>query len=185
VTTSFGMQDRLLKTITHNGTTYTNDYDNQNRVTALKVGSQTLVSNTYDSRRRLSQQSYANGATYAPVYDSRDRQTGEKWNGVQTIEHFYNENDRLSQTVDKTAGVTYKYDYAFFGLLNKIIGSDGTVTAYDYDMAGKLSNVTKFCDMVKNVNAKRAHTLHPGCAFWPTTKLPSTTRPPMTTLSRS
>jgi len=142
VTTSFGMQDNLLKTITRNGMTYTNDYDNQNRVTALKVGSQTLVSNTYDSRRRLSQQSYANGATYTPVYDSRDRQTGEKWNNVQTIEYFYNENDRLSQTVDKTTGVSYKYDYAFFGLLNKVTGSDGSLTAYDYDMSGKLSSLT-------------------------------------------
>jgi len=142
VTTSFGMQDHLLKTITRNGMTYTNDYDNQNRVTGLKVGSQTLVTNSYDSRRRLSLQSYANGATYAPVYDNRDRQTGEKWNGVQTIEHFYNENDRLSQTVDKVTGVTYKYDYAFFGLLNKVTGSDGTKTAYDYDMSGKLSSLT-------------------------------------------
>ena len=142
VTTSFGMQDHLLKTITRNGMSYTNDYDNQNRVTALKAGSQTLVSNTYDSRRRLSQQTYANGAYYTPVYDSRDRQTGEKWNGVQTIEFFYNENDRLSQTVDKTTGVTYKFDYAFFGLLNKVTGSDGSLTAYDYDMSGKLSSLT-------------------------------------------
>jgi len=142
VTTSFGMQDGLPKTITRNGMSYSYDYDNQNRVTATKVGSQTIVSNAYDSRQRLSQQTYANGAIYTPVYDSRDCQIGEKWNGVQIAEYFYNENDRLSQAVDKTTGVTYKYDYAFFGLLNKITSSDGSQTVYDYDMSGNLSHLT-------------------------------------------
>jgi len=142
VTTSFTTQDYLPKTITRNGTIYSYDYDDQNRVTAAKVGAQTLASSSYDSRQRLAQQSYANGAIYTPMYDSRDRLVGEKWNNVQTAEYFYNENDRLSQTVDKTSGVTYKYDYAFYGLLNKIIGSDGSLTAYDYDMSGKLSHLT-------------------------------------------
>lgn len=61
---------------------------------------------------------------------------------AQTVEYSYNENDRLSQVVDNTTEVTYKYDYAFYGLLNQITGSDGTKTAYDYDMSGQLSHLT-------------------------------------------
>lgn len=135
-------QDFLPKTITRNGTTYSYEYDSKNRVTASKVGNQTLVSTTYDSSDRLSQQLYANGDSYIPVYDYRDRDAGERWNHVQTIRHFYNENDRRSQTIDLTTNVTYKYEYAFYGLLLKIIGSDGTKTAYDYDMSGQLSHYT-------------------------------------------
>ncbi len=140
-TTNFTSQDYLPKTVTRNNTSYSYDYDNQNRVTAAKVGNQALITNTYDSRQRLSQQSYANQTVYTPVYDSRDRLDGDKWNNVQTTKYYYNENDRLSQFVDNTTGTTYKYDYAFYGLVNRVDGSDGTKTAYDYDATGQLSHL--------------------------------------------
>ena len=139
--TSFTSQDYLPKTIMRNGTTYSYEYDDQNRVTATKVGNQTLVTNSYDDRQRLAQQEYANQAVYTPVYDNRDRLAGNNWNNVQISEYFYNENDRLSQFVDNTTGITYKYDYAFYGLMNRIDGSDGSKTAYDYNSGGQLSHL--------------------------------------------
>jgi RHS repeat-associated protein len=158
VSTSFTSQDYLPKTVVRNGTTYTYDYDNQNRVTAAKVGTQTLVTNSYDTRRRLSQQTFANGTTYQPVYDGRDRTVGEKWNGTQIVKYSYNENDRLSQMVDSTGSspITYKYDYAFLGLMNKITGSDGTQTLYDYDMSGALVDL-KFKKNNEIIHEARYH----------------------------
>ena len=150
VTTSFAplTGDTILETITRTTgasatMNYSYSYDNQDRVTATKVGTQTLVTNTYDSRQRLSQQTYANGAYYTPMYDNRDRQSGEKWNGVQTAQYSYNDNNQLTQAVDMTpGGVNYSYNYALDGLVHRIIGSDGTQTAYEYLKAGQLGGLT-------------------------------------------
>lgn len=133
VTTSFTTQDHLLTTISRNNTNYSYGYDNQNRVTTAKVGSQSLVTNTYDSRKRLSRQTYANGAYYEPVYDIRDRVVGEMWNGTQISQYYYNENDRLSQVKDNITGVTEKYGYDFSGRLESIIGNNGASTKIGYD----------------------------------------------------
>jgi len=141
ITTAVTTQDHMLKNITRNGTTYSYDYDAQNRVTAAKVGSQALVENTYDAFQRLESQTFANGAVYEPIYDNRDRLIGDKWDNVQTAEYFYNENDRLSQVVDNTTGVTHRHGYDFAGLLNSISGSDGTQTNLTYDIKDSLSGL--------------------------------------------
>ncbi len=142
ITTSFTYENYLPKTIVRNGTTYSYEYDNQNRITSSKVGTQTLATNSYDSRQRLSQVTYANNAVYAPVYDSRDRLAGDSWNGTQISEYYYNDNDRLSKLVDNVTDISYQYDYAFYGLPFRVTGSDGTQTTYDYDRAGTLARLT-------------------------------------------
>ena len=141
ITTAVTTQDHMLSTITRGGTTYSYDYDDQNRVTAAKVGNQALVENAYDDFQRLESQTFANGALYEPIYDSRDRLIGDKWDNVQTAEYFYNENDRLSQVVDNTTGVTHRHGYDFAGLLTSITGSDGTQTNLTYDIADSLSGL--------------------------------------------
>ena len=141
-TTSFTYENYLPKTITRNNTTYSYEYDNQNRVTSSKVGNQILMTNAYDNRQRLSQVTYANGGVYAPVYDSRDRLVGDYWNGTRISEYNYNENDRLSKFVDNVTGISYQYEYAFYGLPFKVTGSDGTQTSYDYDKSGTLAKLT-------------------------------------------
>lgn len=141
-TTSFTYEDYQPKTITKNGTTYSYEYDSQNRVTSSKVGNQILATNSYDNRQRLSQVIYANGGAYAPVYDSRDRLVGDYWNGARISEYSYNENDRLSKFVDNVTDTSYQYDYAFYGLPFKVTGTDGTKTSYDYDRSGTLARLT-------------------------------------------
>lgn len=135
-------ENDLLKDIVRNYTTYSYDYDNNNRVVGYKIGNQTILTNNYDTRHRLSSQNYANGSVYLPVYDSRDRLAGEKWNGIQTIRYYYNENDRLSKIDDLKTGISYKYDYAFYDLPHRIIASDGTKSLYDYDISGNLALFT-------------------------------------------
>lgn len=153
-TTSFTYEDNLPKTITRNGTTYSYEYDAQNRVTESKVGSQTLATNSYDSRQRLSQVTYANNAAYTPVYDSSDRLTGESWNDTQISEYYYNDNDRLSKLVDNITDVSYQYDYVFYGLPFRVTGSDGTQTTYDYDRSGTLARLTFSDDNVNIYSGK-------------------------------
>ena len=139
--TSFTSQDYLPKTINRNGTTYSYDYDNQNRVTAAKVGNQALVSNTYDSRQRLESQTFATGAVNESVYDDHDRLVGEKWNNSQTAAYSYNNMDQLTQMVDLEAGVREQYTYDSAGMLESVMGSDGTRASFSYDRGDSLSGL--------------------------------------------
>jgi len=157
ITNNYAYQDGAISGITRNGTTYSYERDSFNRITASKVGNQTLVSNTYDNRNRPAQQTYANGAVHTAVYDSRDHLSGEKWDNVQTAAYSYNDKDQLTRMEDKLTGVTYKYDYALYGLLNKVHGSDGTLTAYDYDTTGKLSRLN-FLDNGDKIHMTRYYT---------------------------
>jgi len=138
VTTGFAYQNGSLNGITRSGgstnsTGYGYTYDNMNRVTAAKVGSNNLATNTYDSRHRLATQTYANGAVYAPVYDSRDRFAGEKWNGTQTSAYYYNDNNQLSMVEDKITGISQQYNYDLAGRASSVIGSDGSSLRIGYD----------------------------------------------------
>lgn len=141
-TTSFTYENYLPKTITRNGTTYSYEYDAQNRVTSSKVGNQVLATNSFDDMQRLSEVEYANGADYTAEYDSRDRLVGDYWNDARISEYYYNENDRLSKFVDNVTDVSYQYEYSFYGLPFKVTGTDGTKTSYDYDMSGTLARLT-------------------------------------------
>ncbi len=160
-TTSFTYENYLPKTITKNGTTYSYEYDSQNRVTSSKVGTQTLTTNSYDSRQRLSQVTYANNASYAPIYDSRDRLVGDSWNGTQISQYYYNENDRLSKVVDNVTNTSYQYDYAFYDLPFRVTGSDGTLSTYDYNRSGSLARLT-FSDDNVNIYSGKYYTNEKG-----------------------
>lgn len=160
-TTSFTYENYLPKTITKNGTTYSYEYDSQNRVTSSKVGTQTLATNSYNDRQMLSQVTYANNAYYTPVYDNRDRLVGDSWNGTQISEYYYNENDRLSKTVDNVTDISYQYDYAFYDLPFRVTGSDGTQTTYDYNRSGSLASLT-FSDDNVNIYSGKYYTNEKG-----------------------
>lgn len=144
VTTGFSYlsQDYILSSISHNGMSYSYAYDNLNRVTTAKVGTQTLVTNTYDSRQRLSKQTFANGAVYEPVYDSRDRLAGEKWGGAQTAAYNYNSNNQLTQIADKTNNITYQYNYDLSNRIESVTGSDSTNTRIKYDAKNMPNRLT-------------------------------------------
>ncbi len=160
-TTSFTYENYLPQTITKNGTTYSYEYDSQNRVTSSKVGTQTLATNSYNDRQMLSQVTYANNAYYTPVYDSRDRLVGDSWNGTQISEYYYNDNDRLSKVVDKVTNTSYQYDYAFYDLPLRVTGSDGTQTTYDYNRSGSLARLT-FSDDNVNIYSGKYYTNEKG-----------------------
>lgn len=149
-TTTFSYEDYLPKTISRNGTTYSYEYDSQNRVVSSKVGNQVLSTNLYDNRQRLSGVEYGNDDIYTPLYDNRDRLVGDSWNNTQISQYYYNDNDRLSKVVDNITNTSYQYDYAFYDLPLRITGSDGTLTTYDYDKSGTLSRLT-FSDDNANI----------------------------------
>ena len=154
--TGFVYENDLVKSITHNGDTYSYGRDSLGRITASEINGQTLVSTVYDSRNRLASQTYANGSVYTPVYDSRDRLAGDNWNGTVLSDYYYDEKDRISQYKDNVTNVTYRYSYALYDLPFRVVGSDGTKSIYDYDRSGAISNFTflKDCDIIYNARYK-------------------------------
>lgn len=141
-TVSFTYEDGNLKKILKGSSQYIHSYDSQNRVRTMMVGARVLWRKNFDSEQRLESLVYTGGNTYSPIYDARDRVVGDKWNNTQTAAYYYNENDVLCKYDDLTTGVSYQYDYAFYGLLHRIDSSNGYRTEYDYDMSGKLSHLT-------------------------------------------
>lgn len=139
--TNIMYNNSLPTAILKNGMDYSYEYDSQNRITASKIGQINMVTYSYDDHDRLLQQTFANGASYTPVYDSRDRLSEDIWDNNSLAKYYYNENDRLSEFKDNITGVNYRYDYAFYGMLHRIVGSDGTKTLYDYDLSGNKSKV--------------------------------------------
>ena len=154
--TGFVYENDLVKSITHNGDTYSYGRDSLGRITASEINGQTLVSTVYDSRNRLASQTYANGSVYTPIYDSRDRLAGDNWNGTVLSDYYYDEKDRISQYKDNVTNVTYRYSYALYDLPFRVVGSDGTKSIYDYDRSGAISNFTfsKDCDIIYNARYK-------------------------------
>lgn len=154
--TGFVYENDLVKSITHNGDTYSYGRDSLGRITASEINGQTLVSTVYDSRNRLASQTYANGSVYTPVYDSHDRLAGDNWNGTVLSDYYYDEKDRISQYKDNVTNVTYRYSYALYDLPFRVVGSDGTKSIYDYDRSGAISNFTFLndCDIIYNARYK-------------------------------
>ncbi len=132
----------LLSMMSRGNVSYRYTYNDQNRVISADVSRKEIWSKTYDDKHRLATMTYASDGVYSPVYDDRDRVVGDKWNDSKTAAYYYNENDVLCKYDDLITGVSYQYDYAFYGLLHRINSSDGYRTEYDYDMSGKLSHLT-------------------------------------------
>ncbi|MDR1630581.1 MAG: DNRLRE domain-containing protein [Oscillospiraceae bacterium] len=142
VTTEFSYQDNALSTIERNGTTYSYEYDHFMRVTATKVGSQTLASNTYNANSTLQSSTFGNGQTYEPEYDSLDRITKEKYNGAETYAYKYNANNQAGEIIDNESGKRYTLEYDLSGRLTDVVGNDGTRVKMHYDAAGNMENLS-------------------------------------------
>ena len=130
IATTFGYTQDKLQSILRNNTAYDFETDDIGRTAAAKVGHISLVSNEYDAKQRLSQQNYANGDFYSPAYDNKDRVINETYDNFDSSQHnfsyAYNLKNQLSKLADGANGVTWSYNYDLAGRLANITGSDGT-----------------------------------------------------------
>lgn len=141
-TTAFSRQDDVITSVQRDNTTYTFSLDDQGRVDAHWIGEKLHDFRTFDLSGRPHLFVYSNGNYQRVAYDDRDRITSKTWYEDPIVTYDYSENDRLSHLVDLTTNTTYQYDYAFYNLLHRVIGSDGTKVLYDYDRSGNLSHLT-------------------------------------------
>ena len=141
-TVAITRQDDVISSLQRENTTYTFSLDDQGRVDGNWIGTKLHDSRCFDLKGRPHLFVYSNGNYQRVTYDDRDRIISKTWYEDPIVTYDYSENDRLSHLVDLTTNTTYQYDYAFYNLLHRVIGSDGTRILYDYDRYGNLSHLT-------------------------------------------
>jgi len=118
--------------ITHNGFSYSFNYDVFYNLLSTKIGNVAITSNTYDSNGNLAKTTYANGDYFEYTYDDYGNIfliTGET---DKIAEMIYNKQGLVTKAVDYSSGETSYYYYTFDGSLESEYrtSSDGSLTHY-------------------------------------------------------
>ena len=118
--------------ITHNGFSYSFNYDVFYNLVSTKIGNVTVASHTYDSNGNLTKTAFANGDYFEYTYDDYGNIfliTGET---DKIAEMIYNKQGLVTKAVDYSNGETSYYYYTFDGSLESEYrtSSDGSLTHY-------------------------------------------------------
>ena len=118
--------------ITHNGFSYSFNYDVFYNLLSTKIGNVAITSNTYNSNGNLAKTTYANGDYFEYTYDDYGNIsliTGETGKIAGMI---YNKQGLVTKAVDYSSGETSYYYYTFDGSLESEYrtSSDGSLTHY-------------------------------------------------------
>ena len=118
--------------ITHNGFSYSFNYDVFYNLLSTKIGNVAITSNTYDSNGNLSKTTYANGDYFEYTYDDYGNITLITGETGKIAEMIYNKQGLVTKAVDYSSGETSYYYYTFDGSLEREYrtSSDGSLTHY-------------------------------------------------------
>lgn len=133
-TNSYTYENDRLKTITHNGFTYTFIYDDFGNLKQTKVGEQVLSTKNYAiNNGNLTSEEYGNSQTISYGYDRFNRLTKvEGTNGK--YEYTYNANSNVKTIVDSINNNTETFTYDLAERLVKSINTNGFTKEYEYDI---------------------------------------------------
>ena len=118
--------------ITHNGFSYSFNYDVFYNLLSTKIGNVAITSNTYDSNGNLAKTTYANGDYFECTYDDYGNITLITGETGKIAEMIYNKQGLVTKAVDYSSGETSYYYYTFDGSLEREYrtSSDGSLTHY-------------------------------------------------------
>ena len=118
--------------ITHNGFSYSFNYDVFYNLVSTKIGNVAITSNTYDSNGNLAKTTYANGDYFEYTYDDYGNISVITGETGKIAEMIYNKQGLVTKTVDYSSGETSYYYYTFDGSLESEYrtSSDGSLTHY-------------------------------------------------------
>ena len=150
VANSYTYENDRLKTITHNGFSYTFGYDALGNNTTVSAGSQALITNSFELRSgRLLESTYGNGHKVSMDYDNLDRvATYKVWNSATgqyevKFRYNYDASGNLGYHEDLVNGTSYRYVYDLADRLVKISGTDGSSLTNGFDVNNNVSSVTE------------------------------------------
>ena len=118
--------------ITHNGFSYSFNYDVFYNLVSTKIGNVAITSNTYDSNGNLTKTAYANGDYLEYAYDNYGNISVITGETGKIAEMIYNKQGLVTKAVDYSSGETSYYYYTFDGSLESEYrtSSDGSLTHY-------------------------------------------------------
>ena len=118
--------------ITHNGFSYSFNYDVFYNLVSTKIGNVAITSNTYDSNGNLAKTTYANGDYFEYTYDDYGNISVITGETGKIAEMIYNKQGLVTKAVDYSSGETSYYYYTFDGSLEREYrtSSDGSLTHY-------------------------------------------------------
>ena len=118
--------------ITHNGFSYSFNYDVFYNLVSTRIGNVAITSNTYDSNGNLAKTTYANGDYFEYTYDDYGNITLITGETGKIAEMIYNKQGLVTKAVDYSSGETSYYYYTFDGSLESEYrtSSDGSLTHY-------------------------------------------------------
>ncbi|MBP1920886.1 RHS repeat-associated core domain-containing protein [Youngiibacter multivorans] len=164
VTNGYTYENDSLKTIAHNGFSYTFGYDALGNSTTVSAGSQTLITNSFDLRTgRLLESTYGNGHKVATDYDNLDRvATYKVWNSATgqyevKFRYGYDASGNLGYLEDVVNSASYRYVYDLADRLVKISGSDGSSLTNGFDINNNVSGITETFGSVNNQDMAYNH----------------------------
>ena len=167
---AYTYENDRIKTVAHNTTgdtpdvTYTFNYDELGRKTAVKVGNQALSTNVYspDRKSRLEEVQYGNGGKVKYTYDDFDRVTGVGYDNDEfpRFSYEYDSKGRAAFVKDSTDGSTIRTGYDQTDRPNEAEQRDGEGnlkyrTLIEYD---KKNRVKAFNEATADANFKTEYT---------------------------
>ncbi|MBV7273351.1 carbohydrate binding domain-containing protein [Clostridium sp. PL3] len=144
ISNSYTYENDRIKTITHNGFSYSFNYDSLGNNNEVYVGTQKLITNSYDlPTGNLLQSNYGNGQNVGSDYDNLGRVITSKYNGTSRYNYQYDAAGNLGYEEDLVNGVSYRYVYDLANRLSKINDSLGNSTTYNYDANSNKNKLTE------------------------------------------
>lgn len=133
--TNYTYADDRITSVSHNGTTYSFEYDHYGNLVNTSVNGSTIVSHSYPDHKNIGTVTYANGFIIGYTYDEEGNITSIKHNGVEKYAYEYTDST-LSKSVDYANSlVTYYTDETttvkFFTLENGAIVDGETIYNYN------------------------------------------------------
>lgn len=118
--TSYSYENDKIKSITHNGFSYTYDYDIYGNVKSVNVGDTKLVSYEYndDYYNNINKITYANGEEIIYSYDNKDNVIGIKFKGDSEwrYTYTYDEYNQLKSFTDNISNRITTYNKTIDGI---------------------------------------------------------------------
>lgn len=130
-----------IKTITHNGTQYSYNYDGFGNVKDIYIGNQLMKTTKYGAKNgNIEEIIYGNSQNVKYQYDRFNRVVKkEKITG--NIEYVYDSRSNLKTVTDNSIGVTTNYTYDLADRVNSIDYSNNFKINYGYDLNNNINQV--------------------------------------------
>lgn len=141
ITNSYSYENDRIKSITHNGFSYSFDYDALGNNKAVSTAGQNLIQNTYElTTRNLIRSDYGNNQSISITYDNLDRIISRKFKDVtdtsfnERYNYQYDSAGNLGYHEDKVNNVNYRYIYDLADRLVKVVDSNDNSISFGYDI---------------------------------------------------